>query len=117
MNIGNAYHFVQGVERDTKKGEHYYELAAIRGNVTARHNLGCIEGRAGNWDRALKHYMIAAGGGYDDSVKNILLLYRHGHATKEDYRNALQAYQTYLDEIRSEQRDKAAAFSDQYKYY
>ena len=55
--------------------------------------------------------MIAAGYGYDNSVKNILLFYKAGHTTKEDYRNALQAYQTYLDEIRSEQRDKAAAFS------
>ena len=26
-------------------------------------------------------------------------------------------YQSYLEEVRSEQRDKAAAHSDRYKYY
>jgi hypothetical protein len=60
--------------------------------------------------------MIVAGDGYNDSVK-IRQLYMDWHATKEDYTKALQAYQRYLDEIRSEQRDKAAAFSDGYKYY
>ena len=40
-----------------------------------------------------------------------------GCATKEDYAKALQAYQAYLDEIKSGQRDEAAVFSDEYKYY
>ena len=35
----------------------------------------------------------------------------------EDYGNALRSRQAYLDEIRSDQRDEAAAFGDQYKYY
>ena len=118
-NIGNAYdhHSGRGVERDNKKADHYYELAAMQGSVYARHNLGCDEDHAGNWDRAIKHYMIAAGGGDSDSVKRIQQLYRTGHATKEDYTNALQAYQTCLDEIRSEHRDRAAAADDQDKYY
>ena len=116
-NIGNAYYNGRGVERNEKKAEHYYEQAAIRGDEMARYNLGNSELRAGNWDRALKHYMIAAGDGDNDSVKNILQLYKLSLATKEDYAKALLAYQTYLDEIRSEQRDKAAAFCDSYKYY
>ena len=87
------------------------------GFATARHNLGCAEARGGNWDRALKHYMVAAGDGHDDSVKGIQQLYMAGNATKEDYTSALLAYQKYLDEIRSEQRDNAAAYRDYYKYY
>ena len=39
-----------------------------------------------------------------------------GHATKEDYAQALRAHQAYMDEIRSDQRDKAAA-DKKYKYY
>ena len=116
-NIGYAYHFGEGVERDNKKADHYYELAAMGGYVPARHNIGNSEWRAGNWDRAIKHYMIAAGSGLNDSVKNIQQLYKGGHATKEDYAKALRAYQKCIDEIRSEQRDIAAAFSDIYKYY
>ena len=117
LGYASAYYNGRGVGRDEKKAEHYYEQAAIRGDEMARYNLGNSELRAGNWDRALKHYMIAAGDGDNDSVKIILQLYKLGLATKEDYRNALQAYQTYLDEIRSEQRDKAAAYDEGYKYY
>ena len=116
-NIGSAYHNGKGVERDNKKANHYYELAAMGGDATARHNLGYTEAHAGNWDRALKHFMIAAGDGYNNSVKGIKLLYKEGNAKKEDYTSALLAYQSYLDEIRSEQRDNAAAYRDYYKYY
>ena len=117
-NIGVGYYTGRGVERDEKKAAHYYELAAMRGHVSARHNLGNSEFRACNWDRALKHYMIAAGGGDNDSVKNIQQLYRDGHATKENYTSALQTYQAYIDEIKCKQRDEAAAFSaSDYKYY
>ena len=87
------------------------------GFAVARHNLGCSKWRAGNWDRALKHFMIAAGDGYSGSVKCIQQMYRDGHATKEDYTKALLAYQKYLEEIRSDQRDKSAAFSDEFKCY
>ena len=117
-NIGIAYHFGEGVKMDEKKAKHYYELAAMGGHVMARHNLGYTEMMAGNWGRSFNHWMSAAGDGHNNSVKAVQHLYKHGHATKDDYAKALLAYQKYLDEIRSEQRDKAAAaFSDQYKYY
>ena len=60
-------------------------------------------------NRALKHYMIAAEGGKPDSLKAIQKLYTNGHATKDYYTKALRAYQAYLVEIKSTQRDKAAA--------
>ena len=113
-DVGLAYENGHGVEIDKKKANHYYELAAMGGDVYARFNLGCAETRA---DRALKHYTIAAEGGDDDSLKKIQELYTNGHATKDDYTKALRAYQKYLDEIKSKQRDKAAAASDEYKYY
>jgi len=116
-NIGIAYRIGRGVERDEKKAEHYYELAAMGGIVTARYNLGVIEGNSGNMDRALKHWMIAVKGGDYNSLKNIKILFSGGNATKDDYANALRLYQAYLDEIRSDQRDKAAAVRDDYKYY
>ena len=43
-------------------------------------------------------------------------LYMNGHATKDDYAKALRAQQAYLDEIKSDQRDKAIASSERYKY-
>ena len=116
-NIGGAHHRGDGVERDEKKAVHYYELSAMGGDVEARHNLGASEGRAGNMDRALKHYMIAAGGGSNKSLETIKKMFMHRDATKDDYTKALRAYQAYLVEIKSAQRDEAAAFNDANKYY
>ena len=113
-NIGRAYEIGRGVEIDEKKANHYYKLAAIEGDVTSRYNLGIMEVRAGNMNRALKHYMFAAEGGEPDSLKRIQKLYTNGHATKDDYAKALRAYQAYLVEIKSAQRDAARA---NYRYY
>jgi len=115
--IGNAYKFGEGVEADEKKAKHYYELAAMAGNVQARHNLGGMEGNTGNMDRALKHWMMAVKDGCSESLKYIKMLYSNGQATKNDYAKALRSFQTYLDAIKSDQRDEAAAYSEEYKYY
>jgi len=56
-SIAYCYHYGYSVEVDKKKAEHYFELAAMLGNETARHNLGNNEYRAGNIIRALKHYI------------------------------------------------------------
>ena len=61
--------------------------------------------------------MIAVGFGSNDSLKVIKHMYAHGYATKDDYAKALQAYQAYLGEVKSDDRDKAAAYDEQYKYY
>ena len=116
-NIGNAYLNGRGVGRDMKKAAHYWELAAIGGSINARHNLGNVEFRAGNIDRALKHYMIAVRSGSNESLKIIKQLFTHGAVTKDDYMNGLKNYQAYLVEVKSDDRDKAAAYDDEYKYY
>ena len=116
-NIACAYFRGTGVRKDEKKASHYWELAAFGGNILARHNLGVEEEEAGNVDRALKHYMISAAFGYSDSLGAIKELFVKRYATKEDYATALRAHQSYLDEIKSHQRDEAAAYNEQYRYY
>jgi len=116
-NIGYAYSNGQGVEVDQKKAIQYYELAAMGGNEVARHNLGNSETRAGNSDRALRHYMIATRSGHSISLNNIKQMYTYGFVTKEDYTKALQSYQEYLGEIKSAQRDKAATARETYRYH
>ena len=116
-NIGNAYRYGRGVELDIEKAIHYWELAAMGGVVEARHNLGAMEEEAGNKSRALKHWMIAVEGGNKTSLETIKALYLNGYATKDDYAKSLRAYQAYLDEVRSEQRDEAAAVSEDWEYY
>ena len=116
-NIAVCYSNGRGVERDEKKVLHYYELAAMGGDVCARYNLGIIEEEAGNNDRALKHFMIAVEYGCDKSLVHIKQFFMTGYATKDDYEKALRSYQAYLVEIKSDDRDKAAAFSEDFKYY
>ena len=120
-NIGVAYDNGRGVEVDEKRAIHYFELAAMQGDSTARYNLGEMEEKAGNIERALKHYMIAVKDGDTQSLKQIQLFYSNGQASKEDYTKALQSYQAYLGEIKSKQRDEAAAaredINSNYCYY
>ena len=90
----------------------------MEGDILAMHSLRCKEAQAGNWDRSLKHFMLAAGGGSKESLSTIQVMFKRGVATKEDYTQALRAYQAYLAEIKSTQRDEASAFLNEvYKYY
>ena len=53
------------MERDEKKAVHYFELAAMGEEMKWQGIiLAMSEFNAGNMDRALKHFMIAAGSGY-----------------------------------------------------
>ena len=117
FNIGLAYNKGNGVERNENKANHYWDIAAIGGHIMARNNLAVLEWTAGNLDRALKHFLLAAGGGSKTSLSAIQEMFKRGVATKEDYTQALRAYQAYLGEIKSVQRNEAAAFNDGYKYY
>ena len=114
-----AYYYiaVAYMHQDQKKATHYWELAAIGGHVDSRYTLGVEEENAGNVDRGLKHHMIATRGGQSHSLDNIKSLYLEGLVTKDDYFTALRAYQAYLDEIKSKQRDEAAVFDPNFKYY
>jgi len=111
FNIGNAYMSGVGVERDHRKAKHYYELAAIKGHVVARYNLGVYEKGEG-------FHMIAARDGDSVTLENMKRLSMEGRVSKDDYEKAVQSYRAYLDEIKSAQRDEAASYdSDQYRYY
>ena len=107
--IGIIYFIGQGVEKDTKKAKHYYELAAMEGDIMSRQGLACIEYDAGNVARALKHFMIAAGAGYDNSLNTIQEFFMNGLATKDDFEKALRAHKDAADEMKSDQRDAADA--------
>ena len=79
------------------------------GNVHARHNLGLWEKYAGNMDRAVKHWMISAAAGDDDSLKAIQQCFLNGHATKDDFERALRSHKEAQDEMKSDQREAAAS--------
>lgn len=104
FNLAMAY--MEG-RRSIREGFRYYVIAAVKGHEAARLFLGVYEECSGNIDRAMKHYMIAASAGEDNSVKAIGEGYKKGFVTKDDYENTLRAYQRSQDEMVS--RTKARA--------
>jgi hypothetical protein len=82
----------------------------MAGDVRARYNLGCDEGNAGNMDRAYKHWMISANHGCDSSMKAVQEGYKSGFVTKDDCAKTTRGYGNSIDEMKSDDRDRAAAF-------
>jgi tetratricopeptide (TPR) repeat protein len=109
-NLSGLYHREEGVEKDEKKKIYHVEEAAIKGHPRARHNLGCIEMDNGKYERARKHFTIAANLGFHYSLELIRDLHADGHARKEDYATALRAYQAAVDATKSAERDEAEAY-------
>ena len=99
-----------GIEKDKKKYLYHTEEAAIAGHPMARHNLGYEEAGNGRFQRAKKHYIIAANLGYQNSLNGLRQLHADGHASKEEYFNALRAYQAAVDATKSREREEGEAY-------
>ena len=82
FSIGAVNSSGRGVAVDKEKAKHYYELAAMMGDETARNNLGFFEQKAGNMERAMKHYIISACGGYEEALFCVQRGYKNGIVTK-----------------------------------
>ncbi len=95
----------EGVEKDGEKELYHLEEAAIGGHPTARFLLGCYELSKGNAERAVKHYIIAATHGHDDSIKVLMDLFKEGIVSKEELAAALRAHQAAVDATKSPHRD------------
>jgi TPR repeat protein len=100
----------EGVEMDLKKGLYHMEEAAIGGHPYARFNLGNHEGRKGRFDRAYKHFIIAAKLGLDEALEQVKKGFALGVVSKDDYAAALRGHQAAVDATKSEQREEAYAF-------
>eukprot|EP00979_Chaetoceros_neogracilis_P003177 scaffold544_cov220-Chaetoceros_neogracile.AAC.3 len=98
------------VEIDTSKATYHAQLGAMAGNVQARNILGCDEENAGNMDRAFKHWMISANDGCGLAMKAVQEGHKNGFVTKDDYAKTTRAYGNSIDEMKSDDRDRAVAF-------
>ncbi len=107
--LGVMYWKGHGVEKDEEKKIHHYEKAAIGGHPGTRHALALIEEKRGNIERSVKHFVIAANLGFEISMKELWGRYSRGHITKEELEATLRTHQAALDEMKSPQRDAAAA--------
>ena len=105
--VGHLYRDGECVEKDMKKAKYYYELGAIGGSISARHNLACFDFLKRNFSRAYKHYLISAKAGYEPSLKAVKSGYIKGHVSKDAFAETLRAYQKQHDETKSATREKA----------
>ena len=115
-NLSIMYGRGEGVEKDMDKRRALLEKASIVGHPAARYNLGCYEANYGRFDRAVKHWIIAASLGEDTATKALTKCYKNGHLKKEDFAAALRAHQAAVDAMKSPQRQAAelwdACFND-----
>lgn len=116
-SLGCLYYDGDGVVKDVKKAKHHFELAAIGGSEESRYHLGKIEMLRftyGSTKRAVDHWMLGAAAGDDACLKMIKNSFFKSFGkevqvvTKEQYETAVRTHGACLDEMRSEDRDKAA---------
>ena len=108
--LGHSYGEGDVVEKDAEKEVYHYEKAAMGGHPYARHNLGCIEHENGNMERAVKHFIIAANLGDDESMKMLWAQYSDGNITKEDLEATLRTHHVAIDAMKSPEREAAEAW-------
>jgi TPR repeat protein len=108
-NLSTLYHRGEVVEKDEKKELHHLEVATIGGSLFARNSLRTIEGENGRYERAFKHFIIAAKLGEDDSLDALKKGFKEGYVSKEDFAAALRGHQAAVNATKSPQREAAAA--------
>ncbi len=99
---------VRGVEKDSKKALYHAEQAAIGGHPDARYNLASNEMQHGNPIRAVKHWIIGAKQGHDESLDAVKTGFKTGLVSKEDFAEVLRAHKAAVDETKSPLRDEAS---------
>ncbi len=107
FNLSLMYQKGKGVEKDEKKKNYHFEEAAIGGHPSARFNLGNHEFRNKRYERAVKHWIIAAKLGCNDALDSVKKLFSVGIVSKEDYAAALRGHQAAVDATKSKQREEA----------
>ena len=79
----------------------------MQGESFSRYNLGLVERANRKYVRAVRHFMISAKMGDEQSLDKIKEMFTEGLATKVKYADALKGYQDAVEEMKSSQRDEA----------
>jgi TPR repeat protein len=114
--LGYIFNGFGRVRKPNAKAKQFYEKAALKGCGHSRYILGNMDANSGSFDRAIKHWLMAASQGHIEAIDSMKKALAEGKATKDHYRQALQGYKQYLDEVKSNHRDRAVAYSDVFKY-
>ena len=105
--LGILFYNGNGVGEDKPRGVHHWQQAAMKGHVLSRYNLGFVENENGNYELAVRHWMISAKMGHEGALNAIKDLFKVGQATKAQYAEALRGYGDAVEEMKSPQREEA----------
>ena len=106
----------EGVEKDKGKLNHHIEVATFGGHPHARCMLGFEEFGSFSFERAVKHWTIAAAQGYDGAITTLMEMYKKfksvdGIVSKEDLAAALRSHKAAVDATKSPEREAALLYS------
>ena len=110
FRLGSMYWEGKFVEMNMAKCISHFETAAIRGHDMARYMLGGCEWVMERFDRAVKHWVISASLGDNESIKRLTECYKEGHVSKDNFASALRAHQAAADAMKSPQREAAEIY-------
>ena len=102
------------ISQDMERSALFTKVAAIRGNVKGRHNIGVIEyGKFGNHELGIRHWKIAAKGGSQISLDALKAIYNADgkkpekeFISKEDLDSLYRACHKAQEEVSTEERKK-----------
>ena len=95
-----------GLQRNEEEALKYYKKAAEGGYLVSRHNLGCIEGENDNYVAEMRHFRMAASGGFRDSMGGLIGCFEDGFLQHGCLAETMQAYYCARGEMKSEDRDQ-----------
>ena len=114
VKIGKSYHDGNlGLAVDTKRAALFNRVGALRGEIVARHNIGCFEYLSGNHEIAIRHWKIAAEAGYQKSLDVLRDIYNANgkkpgkeFISKEEMDTAYRSGHEAQMEVKTEEREK-----------
>ena len=95
-----------GLAQNEEEGMNHWKEAAKGGNLVARHNLGNIEYRSGNYRAAMHHWRLSASGGFRFSIDSLIGCFERGWLRHSDLAETLQVMYRARAEMKSENRDQ-----------
>ena len=113
--LGDTYDYGNGVAKDPKKAERFYQQAAMQGHLQARRELGRLEHGRGNMERAKRHWKISAKAGHKLSMEELRVRMEKGRCIftgkpcfcKKEYDEILHIHEAARNEMRSDARERA----------
>ena len=114
LSIGTSYRKGRELAIDKERAALFYRVGALRGDIMARHNIGCSEyEELGNHEIAIRHWKIAAEAGYQGSLDMLRGIYNaDGNVpgkefiSKEEMDTIYRSGHEAQMEVKSEEREK-----------